>query len=196
MSPARVNPSRALGRPKLANRPVSRIALRPLSSRDEADFIAAARASRSLHRPWTTAPATSAAFRAYLKRMSDVRNCALLVCRRDDEAMVGVVALSEIVRGRLRSAYLGYYAFAGHARQGLMSEGLAAVARFAFRSMKLHRLEANIQPGNRASIALVRACGFVKEGYSQRYLKIGGRWRDHERWAIVADSSAKRKNRS
>jgi NADH dehydrogenase [ubiquinone] 1 alpha subcomplex assembly factor 7 len=37
-----------------------------------------------------------------------------------------------------------------------------------------------------ASIALVKSCGFSLEGYSPRYLKIGGRWRDHERWAIVA----------
>ncbi|MET0167931.1 MAG: GNAT family protein, partial [Vicinamibacterales bacterium] len=63
---------------------------------------------------------------------------------------------------------------------------LHAVIRHAFLSLKLHRLEANIQPGNTKSIALVRACGFAKEGYSLRYLKIGGRWRDHERWAILA----------
>lgn len=67
-----------------------------------------------------------------------------------------------------------------------MREGLDAVVRSAFGPMKLHRLEAAIQPGNRSSIALVKACGFTKEGYSPRYLKIGGRWRDHERWAIVA----------
>jgi len=51
--------------------------------------------------------------------------------------------------------------------------------------LRLHRLEANIQPENVASIALARTCGFNKEGYSPAYLKIGGRWRDHERWAIV-----------
>jgi ribosomal-protein-alanine N-acetyltransferase len=67
-----------------------------------------------------------------------------------------------------------------------MREALEAIVRHAFRVMKLHRLEANIQPGNRASIALAKSCGFRKEGFSPRYLKIGGRWRDHERWAIVA----------
>jgi len=97
-----------------------------------------------------------------------------------------VYNLSNIVRGLFQSGYLGYYAFAGYERRGYMTQGLEAVVRHAFKTLKLHRLEANIQPGNVASIALVRACGFEKEGYSPRYLKIGGRWRDHERWAIRA----------
>jgi ribosomal-protein-alanine N-acetyltransferase len=68
-----------------------------------------------------------------------------------------------------------------------MGEALQQVIRIAFGRLGLHRLEANIQPNNEASIALVRACGFRKEGFSPRYLKIRGRWRDHERWAILAD---------
>ena len=120
--------------------------------------------------------------------MTEPGQRAFLVCRRDGGAIVGVVSISQIVLGAFRSAYVGYYAFAPHERQGLMREGLAAVVRFAFRSMRLHRLEANIQPGNRASIALARSCGFLREGFSPRYLKISGRWRDHERWAILADS--------
>jgi ribosomal-protein-alanine N-acetyltransferase len=67
-----------------------------------------------------------------------------------------------------------------------MRNGLRAVVRHAFAKLKLHRLEANIRPINVASVALVKAGGFSKEGYSPRYLKIGGRWRDHERWAILA----------
>jgi ribosomal-protein-alanine N-acetyltransferase len=64
--------------------------------------------------------------------------------------------------------------------------GRAPVVRDAFRRLGLHRLEANIQPGNRASIRLARRLGFRREGYSPRYLKIQGRWRDHERWALLA----------
>jgi [ribosomal protein S5]-alanine N-acetyltransferase len=87
--------------------------------------------------------------------------------------------------GGFRSAYLGYYIGERYAGQGYMSEGIALMLQYAFKQLKLHRLEANIQPGNSASIALVKRAGFVREGYSRRYLKIGGRWRDHERWAIV-----------
>ena len=57
----------------------------------------------------------------------------------------------------------------------------------AFRTLKLHRVEANIEPGNEASIALVRHAGFTREGFSRRYLKHGGRWRDHERWALLRE---------
>lgn len=168
-------------------RPASRIVIRPLVADDEAAFLAAVRRSRALHRPWVDPPDTSQRFREQLKRMDSPGQCGRVVCRRDDGALVGIFNITNIVMGPFRSAYLGYYAFAGHERQGLMREGLHAVLRLAFGRLGLHRLEANIQPGNLASIALVRACGFVQEGYSPRYLKIGGRWRDHERWAIRAD---------
>jgi ribosomal-protein-alanine N-acetyltransferase len=165
---------------------VARIYLRRVALTDERAFLAAVQASRALHRPWTYAPSTPTQFRAYLKRRREPGNCGFLVCEQHTDALVGVINLSNTVLGPFCSAYLGYYAFAGFERQGLMREGLRAVIRQAFKSMKLHRLEANIQPGNAASIALVKSCGFSKEGFSPRYLKIGGRWRDHERWAILA----------
>ena len=143
------------------------------------------RRSRRLHRPWVAAPATLAAYRRYVRRTRTPSHAGYLI--RHEGELVGVVNVSEIVRGNFHSAYLGYYAFAPHAGQGLMAEGLALVIRDAFRRLRLHRVEANIQPGNKASLRLVRRLGFRREGYSLRYLKIGGRWRDHERWALLAD---------
>ena len=70
-----------------------------------------------------------------------------------------------------------------------MTKGMRLVTAYAFSEMNLHRLEANIQPQNVASIALVCRCGFHKEGLSPRYLKVLGQWRDHERWALLADES-------
>lgn len=144
------------------------------------------RASLRLHRPWVYPPTTARAVARWLRTTGPNRR-RLLVCRRGDGAIAGVVNVSEIVRAAFQSAYLGYYAFAPHAGQGYMTEGLALVLRHAFRGLGLHRLEANIQPGNHPSRALVRGLGFRKEGFSPRYLKIGGRWRDHERWAIVRE---------
>jgi len=151
------------------------------------DFLTAVRRSRKLHGPWVSAPLTPTAYRAYLRRLRDERHVGYLVCLRDTGELVGVVNISEIVRGGFQSGYLGYYAFAPFERRGLMAEGLALVIDEAFRVLRLHRLEANVQPGNTASRRLVRRLGFRREGYSTRYLKIRGRWRDHEGWAVLAD---------
>ena len=164
----------------------SKIYLRQPELVDEQVFLNAARQSHTLHQPWTTAPASSAEFRAYVERMAQASNKAFFVCRRDTDALVGVINITNIVLGQFCSAYLGFYAFAGQERQGFMREGLQALTQHAFTALQLHRLEANIQPDNAASIDLVTACGFAKEGFSPRYLKIGDQWRDHERWAILA----------
>lgn len=156
------------------------------------EFLAAVRRSRALHTPWVSPPATLQAYRAYLRRLRRSIHVGYFICLRDTDEIVGVANLGHIVQGALRSAYLGYYAFMPHARQGLMTEGLALVIRDAFRLLRLHRLEANIQPGNRASRSLARRLGFRREGYSKRYLKIRGRWCDHERWALLADEGSRR----
>lgn len=164
-----------------------RVYLRAPESSDRAEFIALMRTSRSFHRPWATAPTDDEAFDAYLadSRRPDFQ--AMLVCRLDDRAVLGFFNLSHITRGSLQSAYLGYAVGSIFAHQGYMREGIELVLRDAFMVLRLHRIEANIQPGNHASIALARGAGFSREGFSPRYLKIGGRWRDHERWAILAE---------
>jgi ribosomal-protein-alanine N-acetyltransferase len=166
---------------------VSRVYLTELSEGDEAEFLVAIRASRALLHPWVNPASTPAAFQMLLNRSRGPNLVSLLARRRDGAALVGYFNISEIVRGPFQSAYLGYGGVAGQDGQGYMTEALELVIRHAFEALKLHRLEANIQPGNGRSLALVQRCGFVREGMSERYLKVGGRWRDHERWAIRAE---------
>lgn len=164
---------------------MSRVHIRPVNADDAPAFIAAARASRALHRPWITAPCDTEAFARHLARFDGVTHHGFVVLA-EDGALAGTINLTNVVMGALRSGYLGYGAFSGHEGRGLMTAGLNAVVRHAFKTLGLHRVEANIQPANSASVALVRRCGFQLEGYSPQYLKIGGRWRDHERWARLA----------
>lgn len=154
---------------------------------DRDEILARNRASRRLHRGWVTPPTDAAAFRRWMVRCRLPTVRCFLVCRVEDDAIAGVFTLSQIVRGVFQSAYLGYYALEPFAAQGYMGEGLQLTLHQAFAAMKLHRVEANIQPENAASIVLARRAGFRLEGYSPRYLKVAGRWRDHQRWAILID---------
>ncbi len=160
-----------------------RVLVRAPTPADRAEYLRVMRASRRLHRPWSPVP-SDASFDRLLTCVEDERYEPGLVCRIEDGAIVGLININEIVRGLFQSGYLGYAAVAAYAGQGYMREGLEVVLKRGFTELGLHRLEANIQPGNERSIALVRGAGFVREGFSERYLKIGGRWRDHERWAI------------
>ncbi len=168
-------------------RPVTRVYVRAPRLADEYQFLTLMRESRDFHRPWASAPTDPARFAAYLEDAGRPDFEAFLVCRVEDDQIVGFFNISQIARGSLQSAYLGYAAAERYANQGYMREGIELVLRAAFLELRLHRLEANIQPGNRASLALARGAGFQREGFSPRYLKISGRWRDHERWALLAD---------
>jgi ribosomal-protein-alanine N-acetyltransferase len=156
------------------------------SAKWQEEFLAAVRRSRALHRRWADPPRTAAQFRAFLQRVRGVRHLGHFVFTRTGD-LVGVVNINEVVRGRSQSGFLGYYAFVPYAGHGYMREGLKAVLRLAFRKYGLHRIEANIQPTNARSIALVQSLGFEHEGFSPRYLKIAGRWRDHELWALTLE---------
>lgn len=165
----------------------SRIFLAQPGAESEPEFLAATFRSEPLHHPWVFPPRNHQEYESYLDRIRSGRTIAFLIRRTSDESLAGVVNLSEPVMGVFQSAYLGFYAFAGHERQGLMTEGLALVIDRAFGELGFHRLEANVQPGNVASSALVSRLGFRKEGFSPRYLMIDEAWRDHDRWAILSD---------
>jgi ribosomal-protein-alanine N-acetyltransferase len=164
-----------------------RVGIRRPAPSDREEFLALAQESRAFLSPWIDSPDTDERFDAYLRRAESENEYPALVCDAESRRIVGVINVSCIVRGFFQSAYVGFWIGAPFARRGYMGEALPLLVRYVFEELGLHRLEANIQPGNAASIALVRRCGFNKEGFSPKYLQVFGEWRDHERWAIRAD---------
>jgi len=165
------------------------IVLRSPCPDDEAAFLQAVSDSRELHHPWVSPPHTPAKFLDYLDKYSDERNECFLVVEASG-GLVGCIHINEIVRGRFRSGYLGYYGFVPYAGKGLMKQAMVLAIGEGFGRLQLHRLEANIRPENEASIRLVHSLGFRHEGFSPRYLFLEGQWRDHERYAITVEDWA------
>ncbi|MFC0551376.1 GNAT family N-acetyltransferase [Planotetraspora thailandica] len=160
--------------------------LRPFTVHDQDEFIGLVRASAELHYPYMNLPATPEDFQAFMRRYDDPEAAeAHLVYERETGAVAGYVTLNSIIRGRLQSAAIAYAAFAPFGGRGYMSEGLGLVVRHAFENLRLHRLEAQIQPDNTRSIKLVQRAGFRYEGLAPELLFIDGAWRDHERWVLL-----------
>jgi [ribosomal protein S5]-alanine N-acetyltransferase len=164
-----------------------RVVLRAAGLRDREEFLQLMRSSRRHLRPWIYAPETPDAYDELIRRSRTPEYEFLLLCVQDGGAIAGSFHLSQIFRGGFQSAYLGFAAGKPYAGQGLMREGLELTLRHAFKTLRLHRVEANVQPANERSKQLVKRCGFRLEGFSPRYLKVGGRWRDHERYAITVE---------
>ncbi|NPT41429.1 GNAT family N-acetyltransferase [Paraburkholderia sp. 1N] len=157
---------------------------------DAADLIAANSKNQEYHLPWVTSFTDQAGFDNWFARGLTGSNVGLVARETaSNNRVVGVINLNEIVAGAFQSAYLGYYGMSNFSRTGFMTEALRAAVDYAFSELGLHRLEANIQPENVASISLVRRLGFKQEGFSPSYLRINGEWRDHERWALLANMS-------
>lgn len=104
------------------------------------------------------------------------------------DMLIGKIALNNIVMGAFCSCFLGYGLDEMYANQGYMTEALKRVIVFAFEELKLHRIEGNIMPRNKASRAVVEKCHFTNEGVSRKYLKINGVWEDHIHYVLLNDS--------
>ena len=159
--------------------------LRSVTKADREEFLEAMQRSAALHQPWIRPPTTREMFRRYLARLQRDDHVGLLAVDKATHTIAGCFNINNIVRGVLQSGSLGYYVVEPFAARGYMRVGLQLVVKQAVEKLGLHRLEANIQPQNHRSIALVKGCGFHKEGLSPDYLFIAGAWRDHERWAYL-----------
>jgi ribosomal-protein-alanine N-acetyltransferase len=153
---------------------------------DAAALIAANRDNKHYHHPWTSPFTDQSGFDNWFARMVSGGGVSM-VARATGGEIIGVITLSQIVMGDFCSCYCGFYGMRNQTGRGLMTAALRRVIAIAWTELGLHRIEANIQPDNHRSIALVRRAGFSLEGFSPRYLKINGEWRDHERWALIKE---------
>lgn len=161
--------------------------MRPPKILDYEEFAKQAVKSRKFHKNLVNPPITPENFDELVRRNENETNIFFLICRTVDNAIVGSINLSQIFRRGFQNAYLGYYLFEGFAGNGYMTEAVKLILSYSLKVLKLHRIEASVQPENQASIKILKRCGFTKEGFLRKYLKIGGRWRDHERWAIIVE---------
>lgn len=165
------------------------------SSNDKEEFLLATRNSIKMHHPWVQAPCDETQYYQYIQKLNLESHIGFFIRKVSDQQLVGVINISEIVKGVFESGYLGFYLFKNFSKQGFMYEGLSLALHFYFKVLKLHRLEANIQPKNFKSLNLVRKLNFRREGFSPKYLKINGKWCDHERYAILSEEYNKQANR-
>jgi ribosomal-protein-alanine N-acetyltransferase len=165
-----------------------KVYLRRPKPSDGMEFTEMARKSEKFHRGLMNPAKTPKDFERFLARVDNDQTESFLICRAEDNAIAGLINLSQVFHGAFQNAYLGYGLGVDFAGKGYMTEAVNLVLKFAFTELNLHRVEANVQPHNAASIGLLKRCGFKKEGFSEKYLKIGGRWRDHERWAIIREN--------
>lgn len=173
--------------PKHLCRQTRRLVLRPLEPRDyefwrEAELDAPPRRNRWDRGPRSAREATPAEFRSLLRRQATWRKSdsfyILGVFERATGALVGNVSVMNVMRGVTQSAFLGYSIHGAHWGKGYGREAVRALIDVAFRDLKLHRVEAGVEPGNRRSIRLARALGLRKEGLKRRAVYLRGGWVD------------------
>lgn len=164
-----------------------RVYLRPPCIGDMAKFLRIVDESRVLHSPWVSPASTPERFAEYVERAADPSYIPLLLCTVPEDRIAGAINLSNICYGNFRNACIGFWIGVHDRGKGLMSDGISLALALAFHRMDLHRVEANVQPGNDASKKVLIRVGFRLEGMSPRFLNIGGEWKDHERWAICSE---------
>lgn len=174
------------------------VALRFPTESDRDAFVALRQSSRAHLEPWEPIPPSGfdpygpAAFDRELASHNTDREQRWLVIERATNTIAGRIALTNIERGPFQNARFGYWCGAGFEGKGLMTQALTLAVHHCFTpttqsGLGLHRVCANIMPTNTRSRALLQRVGFVKEGYSEKYLQIQGKWEDHERWAITIE---------
>ncbi|MBE9373927.1 GNAT family N-acetyltransferase [Saccharopolyspora sp. HNM0983] len=184
------------GRPGPLRTAGGRVALRPPRLRDARAWSSTRLRDRAYLQQWEPSavggwnerntpgawPAQWAALRGMARRGQ-----ALPFTITVDGEFAGQLTVGNIVRGALRSGWIGYWVAADRAGGGVATAAVALAQDHGFGPAGLHRLEATVRPENAASIRVLEKTGFRREGLFERYLDVAGAWRDHYVYALTAE---------
>lgn len=179
------------------------VMLRPPVGQDFETWAALRGASQQHLQPWEPQWANDelsrAAFRrrlrVYARDVAEDHGYAFFLFRHPDQTLLGGVTLSNVRRGVAQTASMGYWIGAGYSGRGYMTEAVRTMVRFSFEHLRLHRIEAACLPHNLASTRVLQKCGFHREGYAHRYLKINGQWQDHVLFGLTDDDERRQEGR-
>lgn len=182
--------------PKRLLRRTKRLVVRPLRAGDFRAWREAHLASSASRNDWDRSARkpeelTRARFAKLVKGANaDIARDAFYdfgIFRRSDGAYLGRFAIMDVMRRFAQTAYLGYNILNPYWGRGYAKEAVSAAFELAFRDLKLHRLEAGIEPRNVRSIRLARALGMRREGCKRRMLYLRGAWRDCMMYSITVE---------
>ncbi|MFR9731957.1 GNAT family N-acetyltransferase [Saccharopolyspora sp. MS10] len=172
------------------------VALRPTRLRDASAWSALRLRDRAYLQRWeptTTGdwrdrnavlawPAQWSALRGLARRGS-----ALPFAITVDGRFAGQLTIGNVVRGALRSAWVGYWVAESRSGGGVATAAVALAVDHCFTRAALHRLEATVRPENAPSLRVLEKTGFRREGLFERYLDVEGDWRDHYVFGLTAE---------
>lgn len=173
-----------------------RVGIRPIHRRDARVLERLLRENRDWLERWeATSPGGFSAtpgsvplgpmIRRLRAQMRDGRGVPFVITY--DGEVVGQLSVSDISRGALWSAQIGYWVSGGHAGRGITPTAVALAIDYLFVNLGLHRVEINIRPENAASLRVVEKLQMRYEGRRQRYIHINGAWCDHDSFAVTRD---------
>lgn len=167
------------------------ITLKPIRFRDKAEWDAVRAVNRDWLTPWeATRPKIESNSRlpsyygmvmALNKEIRAMRSISLGIWLRenDSQKLIGQITLGGIIFGAMRGAHIGYWIDQRFASRGYTTRAVKLLTKFAFQTLKLHRIEINLRPENEASKKVAIKAGYVLEGARNNYLHIAGDWRNH-----------------
>lgn len=180
-----------------------RVTLRTPTANDFREWAMLRLESRSFLEPWeprwSADELDRAAWRHRLGRYREDHAqgtaIAFFIFNNKSGKLLGGITLGNIRYGVSQSGHIGYWIGEKYAGQGFMLEAVRLLARYAFDTLKLHRIEAACIPSNNRSIRVLEKAGFQREGLLRSYLRINGAWQDHLLYALIEGEAPVRKTK-